>query len=249
MTGPVGYFAFQPPPLPLWKVLEPTQDPVCSIISVGTTQESGTNASAPPSNSSDALQLASTGRTRGELDGNDDLDNVRRTHQKECESAARKQSEIEWVRAGGVLRDAHGGRDKTRTEGIRAEIRLQEDGRRKLQRWERYEARCRALAEAASPLTFFDFPWPLLEPLTEKRVEMLTTSAVGSFLFESLNVKGCSSTRRDRIRTSLLRWHPDKVSSLLNRVVPEDIEIVREGIHRVFRSLKTLQDAQRTVHD
>ncbi|KAI6023425.1 hypothetical protein EDC04DRAFT_2934417 [Pisolithus marmoratus] len=159
-----------------------------------------------------------------------------------------EQSEVEWVRGGGLLRDASGRRDKTRTERVLSGIRLREDEQRRVERWERYEARWRSVfGESREPLTFFDFPWPLCNLVTEKSIDGLTTRAIGEFLFESVGVLGSSATRRERIRCSLLRWHPDKISPLLRRVVAEDMELVQEGVLRVFRALKALQDTERTT--
>lgn len=159
-----------------------------------------------------------------------------------------EQSEVEWVRAGGVLRDASGQRDKMRTERMLAEINLREDEQRKVERWERYESKWRGVCnKSGEPLTFFDFSWPLCNLPAEKRIDGLTTLAIGEFLFESADVCGCSAARRERIRYSLLRWHPDRISPVLRRVVAEDVELVREGVLRVFCALRVLQDTERTT--
>ncbi|KAI6024344.1 hypothetical protein EDC04DRAFT_2869491 [Pisolithus marmoratus] len=168
---------------------------------------------------------------------------VERLRVCQSERIVAEQSEVEWVRGGGLLRDASGRRDKTRTERVLSGIRLREDEQRRVERWERYEARWRSVfGGSREPLTFFDFPWPLCNLLTEKSIDGLTTRTIGEFLFESVGVLGSSATRRERIRCSLLRWHPDKISPLLRRVVAEDVELVQEGVLRVFRALKALQD-------
>jgi len=98
---------------------------------------------------------------------------------------------------------------------------------------------------------FCDVPWPVRKPLMERDVDGLTTRAIGEFLFESLDVgvdgddRG-KTARKERIRAALVRWHPDKIAPLLSRIVPEDMEMVREGVYRVFYALRTLQDEERT---
>ncbi|KAF8838409.1 hypothetical protein BDN67DRAFT_907375 [Paxillus ammoniavirescens] len=157
-----------------------------------------------------------------------------------------ESSEIEWVRAGGVLRDAFGRRDKARTESIRAELRLQEQERRKMERWENYEEIWRRVNASTESLVFADFPWPLPDRIMDRDLGRLGRQSVTDFLFESLSVRSNTTTTKERIRNSLLRWHPDKMSRVLNRVVPEDAELVREGIHTVFGTLRALQDSERT---
>lgn len=170
-----------------------------------------------------------------------------RCHRRERERALGERSEIEWVRAGGVLRDACGRRDKARTERIRQELQAQDVEREIMARWETYEARWRAMHSSTAPIAFVDFPWPLGdERVSSRDLGPLTRRAVSEFLFESLTVRTNVTTKKERIRVSLLRWHPDKISLVLSRVVPDDLELVREGIHVVFGILKALQDAERT---
>lgn len=82
-------------------------------------------------------------------------------------------------------------------------------------------------------------------------VDGLTTRAVGEFLFESLDVEvdrdnRGRTARKERIRATLVRWHPDKIALLLSRIIPEDTEMVKEGVYRVFYALRTLQDEERS---
>ncbi|KIJ63797.1 hypothetical protein HYDPIDRAFT_29146 [Hydnomerulius pinastri MD-312] len=177
---------------------------------------------------------------------NREADEERRKRIKKEQELA-ESSEIEWVRAGGILRDAFGRRDKARTERIRAELKLQEEEKQKMERWERYEERWRTVNASTTELVVFtDFPWPLRDQLLDRNLNQLTKQSISDFLFESLSVRSNTTTRKERIRSSLLRWHPDKMSSVLSRVVPGDAELVKEGIHAVFFVLKALQDAERT---
>ncbi|KAH7924927.1 hypothetical protein BV22DRAFT_474890 [Leucogyrophana mollusca] len=164
----------------------------------------------------------------------------------EKEREITENSEMEWVRSGGILRDAYGRRDKVRTERVRQELRLQVEEKRRIDRWEGYEGRWSVLLSSEGPLTFMDIPWPLQTPPSTRDIKLLCPKSISEFLFESLSVRSNITTRRERIRSSLLRWHPDKTSSLVKRVVQEDVDIVRDGINAVFHCLKGLQDAERT---
>lgn len=151
--------------------------------------------------------------------------------------------EMDWVRKGGSLRDATGRRDMARTEQLRAEVRILDEETRLMKLWDGYETRWRALLARMDPVTFADVPWPL--PVTPRTVDELVPATVEEFLLGSLRVRKNTVTRRERIRASLLRWHPDKVSALMSRVVEDDRAAVREGIHTVFRHLKAMQDFDR----
>ncbi|KAG1871409.1 hypothetical protein F4604DRAFT_2014191 [Suillus subluteus] len=156
-----------------------------------------------------------------------------------------EMSEIEWVRGGGVLRDAQGRRDKARTERIRAELKLQEAEKAKMGRWKEYEDRWKALAASDKALAFADIPWPLRTAPSSGDTDAFTLLAISEFLFESLSVRSNTITKKSRIRSSILRWHPDKSSLVVGRIVAEDVDAVREGIHAVFHCLKRLQDDER----
>ncbi|KAG9311581.1 hypothetical protein JVU11DRAFT_7790 [Chiua virens] len=188
-------------------------------------------------------QGASQSEDSGDLE--EKLEGERR-RRREQERALSERSEVEWVRAGGVLRDASGRRDRVRTERIRQELQLQDMEGQRIVRWEASETRWRTIQSSPAPITFVDFPWPLAEHVSSRDLNSLTRRAISNFLFESLAVRGNATTKRERIRSALLRWHPDKISVLLSRVVSDDLELVREGIHVVFGILKSLQVAERT---
>ena len=169
-----------------------------------------------------------------------------RQKRREHERALGERSEIEWVRTGGILRDALGRRDMTRTERIRRELNLQEVERQRVARWEAHQARWHTMQSSSSPITFIDFPWPVAERLACRDLSPLTHRAVSEFLFEGLAVRANTTTKKEKIRSALLRWHPDKIAFVLTRVVSDDLELVREGIHVVFGVFKALQDTERT---
>ncbi|KII84618.1 hypothetical protein PLICRDRAFT_45998 [Plicaturopsis crispa FD-325 SS-3] len=156
--------------------------------------------------------------------------------QREKEIEIASAGEIEWVRSGGVLRDAQGRRDKVRTAQILAEIRLVEEEQRLTAVWEEHERRWRTLlASHDDVLTFRDIPWPLHPPPSSPAD--LVPAKITEFLLAPLRVRSCTVSKRDRLRTAMLRWHPDKITPLLSdRVAEDDAGAVRDGINVVFNA-------------
>ena len=230
-----GYFVF-PPPSPI--VVGP--DPF-----VGAFATDATEARSRPSGKGSHINTHGGEHSDGDTETAEEnveeqrrVDERRKRLEKEREVAT--IGEFEWVRSGGVLRDAQGRRDKVRTESIRQEIRLQEREKVLTERWGDYEELWRVLLMEDSPIFFKDMPWPL--PTCPSGVDDLTFAAISDFLLEPLQVRTNIITKRERIRSSLLRWHPDKMSSILCRVVDEDVDIVREGIGAVFMCLKRMKE-------
>ncbi|TFK89660.1 hypothetical protein K466DRAFT_465961, partial [Polyporus arcularius HHB13444] len=151
----------------------------------------------------------------------------------EQERALALEGELYWVSMGGSIRDVYGRKDKARTEELRAEVRIRKEERKLLDRWDAYETRWRALLAATTPIAFSDIPWPVDPPPT--CIDALTPDAIAEFLFAPLRVRANTVAKRDRIRASLLRWHPDKLSAVAARTIEEDAESVRVGINTVFR--------------
>lgn len=166
----------------------------------------------------------------------------------ESEAAEARKGEIDWVRSGGILRDAQGNRDYAKTEAIREELRLTELERVLVERWKKYENRWSDLVgktgrdrERTRDVTFEDVPWPVC-PADDQSVVLadLTVDRVEDFLLAGLKVRGCTVTKKERVRSSLLRWHPDKMTGVLARIVDEDLEAVRQGIHVIVLCLHQL---------
>lgn len=221
-----GYFAFPPTP--------------------GTSRSYPTFIPQSPDTKQTFVDKSAPGKedeTRNEKPPHDE-ERINRLH-KERELI--EMSEIEWVRGGGVLRDAQGRRDKARTERIRAELKLQEEEKAKMGRWKEYDDRWKALVASDKALAFADIPWPLRirTAPSSRDTGAFTLPAISEFLFESLSIRSNTVTKKSRIRSSILRWHPDKSSLVIGRVVVEDVDAVREGIHAVFHCLKRLQDDER----
>lgn len=102
--------------------------------------------------------------------------------------------------------------------------------------WNDYEARWGTLATSSEALTFSSIPWPIVLPPT--KAEDITPAAIAQFLFSSLHSQG--QTRKDRIRSAQLRWHPDRFQRLMGRVTTEHKKQVEEGVGIVARCLNDL---------
>ncbi|KAK0439336.1 hypothetical protein EV421DRAFT_1820291 [Armillaria borealis] len=156
-----------------------------------------------------------------------------------AEKAEALRGEENWVRNGGLLRDADGNRDYARTNAIREELKLRDLEESLVNRWNAYEKAWQDLVSSNSPLRFSDIPWPVTA-IVFFPISDITMAKVEDVLLGDLRVRGCVVTRKERIRNSLLRWHPDKMTAILSRVVQEDIGDVENGIGIVVRCLHHL---------
>ncbi|KAF4563840.1 hypothetical protein EYR36_003083 [Pleurotus pulmonarius] len=237
LRSSLGYFAFlpqsdpRPPPTPS----APNTDP---------------KAATEPA---ERLDAARTPEACSESDQQDRGASAH-TARLEREQAEATQGEFDWVRSGGVLRDACGRRDKVRTEAVRAEIRRRDEEDGIMRTWNAYEERWRRLIRPGTGtdqhmgIRFRDIPWPQgaaadKEPGvgTVGTVEELDVESIQRFFLATLRVRTNRMTRKELVRAAWLRWHPDKLVSVLARVVPEDVGMVQEGISLVIVCLKALQ--------
>lgn len=177
---------------------------------------------------------------------NDHLDTLAQ-RRRELEAEEARRGEEDWVRSGGVLRDAEGRRDWARTQAVRDELKLRELEKQILDRWERYEEDWSNLfSRLKKPsghndvtfLRFEDIPWPIKEK--PMGVEDLTVKGVEDFLLEALTVREVKIIKKDRVRSSFLRWHPDKLGSLFGQTHPEHLESVKQGVGIVMECLQRL---------
>ncbi|KAJ7773790.1 hypothetical protein B0H16DRAFT_1304319, partial [Mycena metata] len=90
-------------------------------------------------------------------------------------------------------------------------------------------------------LGFDNIPWPV-SPAENQRVSLadLMVGRVKEFLLVSQRVRGSTVTKKEHVRSSLLRWHPDKMTSVLAQIVETDLHAVREGIHAFVLCLHQL---------
>ncbi|KAJ3566696.1 hypothetical protein NP233_g6844 [Leucocoprinus birnbaumii] len=182
--------------------------------------------------------------------GQDEPLDVHAQRRRELEAEEARKGEEDWVRSGGVLRDAEGRRDWARTQAVREELKLRELEAQIMERWNTYEqrwakvlARVKADTDDSNPdtlLRFGDIPWPLKVSAREVSVDDITTQGIEDFLLESLTVRGNKLTKKERVRSSLLRWHPDKLGNILQRIDAEDVEAVRDGLKVVMECLQRL---------
>ncbi|OCB86477.1 hypothetical protein A7U60_g6370 [Sanghuangporus baumii] len=168
-----------------------------------------------------------------------------RQKQREREREEALKGEKHWVRSGGVLTDINGRRDLKRTEEIRRLVEKEDAERRIIERWQSYErAWLNIISSTDKPVTFADMPWPLLTP-PKSPDELRNPTKIAEFLFESLTLEKNTTTRRERLRTALLRWHPDKLGSVLARVPEDELSAVKDGIDAMVISLMKLQEAEK----
>jgi hypothetical protein len=162
------------------------------------------------------------------------------------EEGEARHGEEEWVRSGGILRDSEGKRDMVKTQAVREELKLRDIEKALVETWEGYEGRWKNLLtsgkgkEVVAGLRFRDVPWPVDTGGEEVQLQDLTVKRVEEFLLGGLSVRGCGVTKKERVRSSLLRWHPDKMTGVFARVVEEDVEMVKEGINVVICCLQVL---------
>ena len=135
-------------------------------------------------------------------------------------------------------------REKLAEERTRVNADLQERQKRErtktervvIDAWRHYEARWAALMGSSGPLTFRAIPWPIGSPPSSPAG--IKPADVVLFLFSPLHSQ--NQSRKDRIRSAQLRWHPDRFRRLLGRVTKGDIAMVEEGVGIIARCLNDL---------
>ncbi|GLB37718.1 hypothetical protein LshimejAT787_0407690 [Lyophyllum shimeji] len=135
----------------------------------------------------------------------------------------------------------------------------EERRRKKLERAERkqqyaredYEIRWKALLSgrgeddadsATRKLGFADIPWPVLPAHRHLSLEHLTKEAILEFLIPSTASREADKKeRKERLRETFLRFHPDKFEGRFMRLVEDsERDAVRGAIGQVVRSLNAL---------
>ncbi|KAJ8488009.1 hypothetical protein ONZ51_g3814 [Trametes cubensis] len=229
----LGYFAFPPPgsQSPNQVSDEPSRDPHHDLR-----QHSGPHDVDPAATCRTSESVEQEPRTaqRGHTGRQEPVD-ARKRQRLEKERELALESEIEYVRMGLSIRDRFGRVDKARMERVRAEILLRDTSAKLVKQWETYETRWRNLLASSTPVTFVDIPWPLSN--LPSSVDDLCPEAIIQFFLNSLQLPGNTSTEPDRLRSALLRWHPDKMAAVLSRTVDVELDSVREGVNIVFRAL------------
>ncbi len=104
--------------------------------------------------------------------------------------------------------------------------------------WKAYERRWTTIAgdPSGSPLRFKSIPWPTTVP--PKNVADITPVAITKFILSPAHSEGMA--RKERIKSALRRWHPDRFGRVLGRVDEKDKEAVERGVGIVARCLNDL---------
>lgn len=127
------------------------------------------------------------------------------------------------------------------------EIREKErDGRAKLDKLifnacAKYESRWSSLTSSTESLDFKTIPWPLIIP--PKSTADITQDAVVAFLFSKHHSQ--EQSRKERIRSAQLRWHPDRFRRFIGRVSETEKANVEEGVNIVAWILNELMEKEK----
>ncbi len=109
-----------------------------------------------------------------------------------------------------------------------------------------YERRWVGLLNSKSisgDLGFGDIPWPVQGE--SPNISQITAQAVSAFLFfpgdEGIDEAGRGRARKEELRGTMLRFHPDKFEGrVIPRVRDEERAAVREGANAVTRAVTAL---------
>ena len=137
-------------------------------------------------------------------------------------------------------------REARRLEREAEEERRQRKAERRIRRLDdaraEYQARWKALLVPGSSehmLRFEDIPWPVAAAYGGDRG--LTADDFGQEAIAAFLLGDQTEGRRERLRESLLRFHPDKFQGrFMARVASEDVEKVRQTIGQISRTLNEL---------
>lgn len=186
---------------------------------------------------------------------------IRKKHAREYEEQAKRDAE----RAAQRTREKETKAETAHFERIACE---QEERRRKQSQRQRedeyrqrYEQQWKALLDPRTrshgQLKFQDIPWPIFSAQCAKlnvsdsgplQVEDITPDAIATFLLPDVDDMvipakndDISRRNRDKLKETLLRFHPDKFEGrFMHRVLTSDAENVREAVGQVARALNIL---------
>jgi hypothetical protein len=134
-------------------------------------------------------------------------------------------------------------------EAARRREHEERERRRQAAARDTYEWRWVELLESKSAdLGFGDVPWPVRG---KADISRLTAEVISAFLFpvcleeEGLDDGGRARKRREELRGTMLRFHPDKFEGrVIPRVREEERHAVREGANAVARAVTTLMESK-----
>ena len=163
---------------------------------------------------------------------------------KRNEAAHREQQRQKAARAAA---EAEAARILKAKEDARRRARDERERRRRVEARKAYQSRWIELLESRSEsadLEFGDIPWPVRGGAPD--ISQLTVEAISAFLFEGqkeleVDEAGKARMRKEELRGTMLRFHPDKFEGrIVRRVRDEDREAVREGANAVTRAVAAL---------
>ncbi|KAF8891791.1 hypothetical protein BD779DRAFT_1468712 [Infundibulicybe gibba] len=168
----------------------------------------------------------------------------RRTHAKEYE-AAKQEKEARARRRAEEKARREEGRKQEREDKARRE---RERGSRDERKRKKYEDAWSRLLATAEEIGFVDIPWPVFAAYPSDgrsptiTLDDLTPDAITTFLMLGSEPPAPDAkTRRDKLRETLLRFHPDKFEGrVMRRVRTGERETVQDGVGRVVRLLNSL---------
>ncbi|KAI0079823.1 hypothetical protein K474DRAFT_471813 [Panus rudis PR-1116 ss-1] len=194
----------------------------------------------------------------------------RRKHKDEFEAQQRAEEE----RKRRKEREEAAREQTRRLEREAQEERRRRRHEKKYKRWkearEQYDLRWKDLldtnrsqSKASAELSFDDIPWPIFPSSTSSSTastlaftyhhDDFTLSAISEFLLPSqrdeeevgpVPASEEKKARKDKLRETMLRFHPDKFEGrILRRVKEKDRDKVREAVGKVAVAINSLMDA------
>ncbi|KAH9949261.1 hypothetical protein B0H21DRAFT_145831 [Amylocystis lapponica] len=174
----------------------------------------------------------------------------RKQHKEEHEERVRQEAE----RAARLKREKALKEETTRMERAaedeRRKKRRVKEHRREAEAREVYDLQWKELLTSAGEdkdrerlLRFADIPWPVMPGDAAISLEDLTVLAISAFLSppDRDDTELVKKERKDKLRETMLRFHPDKFEGrIMSRVREVDREQVREAVGMVVRAVSSL---------
>ncbi|KIY69469.1 hypothetical protein CYLTODRAFT_226423 [Cylindrobasidium torrendii FP15055 ss-10] len=169
---------------------------------------------------------------------------TRRSHKDEYEEEKRqKAAEKSAKRREQAIKEA-----AKKQESERRKRRRERESRKQDSARDDYEARWKTILAATqlpdTQYRFEDIPWPIYHSSSRViTVDDLNSEAILTFLSlsKTVDTEEEKRVRKDKLRETYLRFHPDKFEGrLMNKVDDEYKDIVRLGVGQVVRILNDL---------
>ncbi|KAF9031206.1 hypothetical protein BDZ89DRAFT_984820 [Hymenopellis radicata] len=173
----------------------------------------------------------------------------RKTHAQEYEESQRLKAEKAAARAKRKAEKEETKRLEKALEEERQQRKREREFRRLGLAREEYDSRWKVILATPNDALQYDFrdiPWPVLSK-SHVSVDDLTSDAITSFLFSTATFTADEQKkdRKDKLRETYLRFHPDKFESrLMTRVRESEQEQVRLGVGQVVRILNDQMQQQ-----